>query len=60
MRTFCIYFFEAIEVSSAGSLDIFQIVISSIQKIEKVITHNSPSSFSFAGLGGAPVFGSLG
>jgi hypothetical protein len=39
-RTLWIYFLEFTEVSSGGSLDIFQIVIFSIQLIENVITHN--------------------
>ena len=59
-KTFWIYFLEAGDVSSGGSFEIFQMVMSSIQLIEKVITHNSPYSSSLAGLGGAPVLGSLG
>lgn len=39
-RTLWIYFLELTDVSSGGSLDIFQIVIFSMQLIENVITHN--------------------
>jgi hypothetical protein len=59
-NTLWIYFFEPDEVSSGGSFEIFQMVMSSIQLIENVMTHSSPYSSSLAGFGGAPVFGSLG
>lgn len=59
-KTLWIYFLAPDEVSSGGSLEIFHIVIFSIQFIENVITQRSPYSSSFAGLGGAPVLGSLG
>ncbi len=42
-RTLWIYFFDGTDVSSGGSFDIFQMVMSSIQLIENVITLNYPS-----------------
>jgi len=59
-RTLWIYFLEPVEVSSGGSLEIFQMVMFSMQLIEKVMTQSSPYSSSLAGLGGAPVLGSRG
>jgi len=60
IKTFLIYFLALSDVISGGSLEIFQIVKFSMQLIEKVITQSSPYSSNFAGLGGAPVLGSLG
>jgi hypothetical protein len=38
--TLWIYFFDVKDVISGGSFDIFQIVMSSMQLIENVITHS--------------------
>lgn len=59
-KTLWISFLADDDVSSGGSFEIFQIVMFSMQLIENVITQSSPYSSSFAGLGGAPVLGSLG
>ncbi len=60
VKTLWIYFLALGDVNSAGSLEIFQTVISSMQLIENVMTQRSPSYSNLAGFGGAPVFGSLG
>jgi len=41
-KTFWIYFFELVDVISGGSFEIFHMVISYMQLIEKVITFNYP------------------
>lgn len=57
-KTFWIYFLADDDVSSGGSFDIFHIVMFYMHLIENVSTDSSPYSCSFAGCGGAPVFGS--